>query len=212
MKIKAVIPIFLAAAAIALAAQTDAEIPQQEPVEVERPLIAGATAELVPDLPEMTTQVVESPTQVAEAAASELAQPVEQVVEQPLVESSEESIEQPAVAISEDELTMLAACVQAEAGNQGEQGMRYVCDVILNRMDSEDYPDTITGVVTQKGQFAVWPKAIYRHMPPDEEVKELCLEEMENRCNSEIIMFRTGHFHTWGTPQFQYKAHYFSSK
>lgn len=212
MKIKAVIPIFLAAAAIALAAQTDAEIPQQEPVEVERPLIAGATAELVPDLPEMTTQVVESPTQVAEAAASELAQPVEQVVEQPLVESSEESIEQPAVAISEDELTMLAACVQAEAGNQGEQGMRYVCDVILNRVDSDTYPDTITEVITQHGQFAVWPKGIQKQLPPWPETVKLCKDELRSRSNYQVIMFRTGHFHPWGTPLFQYKDHYFSAE
>ena len=206
MKKRIALAVILSAAAIALAAQTDAETPQQEQVEVEKPLVAGATAVLIPDL--STTYVYENPTSVVEA--EEVAQPVEHVVEQVPDESEKNYLS--GNFISDKELTLLAAGVQAEAGNQGEQGMRYVCDVILNRVDSEDYPDTITGVVTQKGQFAVWPKAIYRHMPPDEEVKELCHEEMENRCNSEIIMFRTGHFHTWGTPLFQYKAHYFSSK
>lgn len=78
MKKRIALAVILSAAAIALAAQTDAETPQQEQVEVEKPLVAGATAVLIPDL--STTYVYENPTSVVEA--EEVAQPVEQVVEQ----------------------------------------------------------------------------------------------------------------------------------
>ena len=38
-----------------------------------------------------------------------------------------------------DSLELLALCVEAEAGNQGLIGKKYVCDVILNRVDDEDF-------------------------------------------------------------------------
>lgn len=206
MKKRIALAVILSAAAIALAAQTDTETPQQEKVEVEKPLVAGATAVLIPDL--STTYVYENPTSVVEA--EEVAQPVEQVVEQPLDKSEKNNLS--GNFISDEELTLLAACVQAEAGNQGEQGMRYVCDVILNRVDSDTYPDTITEVITQKGQFAVWPKGIQKQLPPWPETITLCEDELRSRSNYQAIMFRTGHFHPWGTPLFQYKDHYFSAE
>ena len=42
-----------------------------------------------------------------------------------------------------DSLELLAICVQAEAGNQPLIGRRMVADVILNRVDDPDWPDTI---------------------------------------------------------------------
>lgn len=48
-----------------------------------------------------------------------------------------------------DSLELLAMCVEAEAGNQGLIGKRYVVDVILNRVDDEDYPDNIVDVIMQ---------------------------------------------------------------
>ena len=50
---------------------------------------------------------------------------------------------------------MLAQLVQAEAGNQPLTGMRFVVDVVLNRVDDERFPNTIEGVIYQKGQFSV---------------------------------------------------------
>ena len=48
-------------------------------------------------------------------------------------------------------------CVFAEAGNQGYIGMRKVEAVIINRTDSELFPDTIEGVCKQKYQFSSYP-------------------------------------------------------
>lgn len=113
--------------------------------------------------------------------------------------------------VPEEELDISARCVMAEAGDQGE-GIKYVVDVILNRVDSPDWPDTITGVITQKGQFSsYWDGGMQRHKPT-KEVYEWIEKEYANRSDYNIIYFRTGHYHSWGTPAFKYKDHYFSSK
>ena len=69
-----------------------------------------------------------------------------------------------------DSLEMLAKCVQAEAGNQGLLGKRLVVDVILNRVDSDRFPNTIEGVITQSGQFAVYPYMLNKAVPDDETI------------------------------------------
>lgn len=52
-----------------------------------------------------------------------------------------------------DELELMAICVEAEAGNQDLIGKRMVADVILNRVDDPDFPDSITEVISQKYAF-----------------------------------------------------------
>lgn len=49
------------------------------------------------------------------------------------------------------ELMQIAWC---EAGNQGIDGQRYVMSVVLNRAESEEFPNTIHEVIHQEGQFA----------------------------------------------------------
>lgn len=56
--------------------------------------------------------------------------------------------------ISQDELDLFAALVYAEAGDQGHYGMRLVADVVLNRVDSPAWPNSIAGVIWQSGQFS----------------------------------------------------------
>ena len=68
--------------------------------------------------------------------------------------NAEEWVEPWVCPISQSDLDLLAAIVYAEAGDQGHYGMRLVCDVILNRVDSPAWPDTIPGVVYQTNQFS----------------------------------------------------------
>ena len=49
------------------------------------------------------------------------------------------------------ELMKIAFC---EAGNQGIEGQRFVMSVIINRVNSPDWPDTIHEVIYQPCQFA----------------------------------------------------------
>lgn len=51
---------------------------------------------------------------------------------------------------------ILAKTLEAEAGNQGPLGMLSVGSVIMNRLMSPRYSDTLHGVILQPGQFSVW--------------------------------------------------------
>lgn len=64
-----------------------------------------------------------------------------------------ETVQGEAMSASVDETTLLAAVVQMEAGGQGYDGMLAVASVVMNRVNSGKYPNTITGVIYQKGQF-----------------------------------------------------------
>ena len=68
----------------------------------------------------------------------------------PFVIATEDSDEQIAEEIYLGELELLAQLVEAEAGNQPFEGKCLVADVILNRVESPDFPDTISEVIFQK--------------------------------------------------------------
>lgn len=106
---------------------------------------------------------------------------------------------------------LLAKCVMAEAGGEGETGMRLVTACILNQLDDPDFPDTIQGVISLKGNFASYPYAI-RKAEPTDECYEAIKKEVSNRSNYEIKFFRTDHYHGFGTPELRHGAHYFSKE
>jgi spore germination cell wall hydrolase CwlJ-like protein len=46
--------------------------------------------------------------------------------------------------------------IAGEAGNQGAAGQAAVAHVIMNRVNSNNYPNTPSGVVMQPGEFSMW--------------------------------------------------------
>jgi spore germination cell wall hydrolase CwlJ-like protein len=54
---------------------------------------------------------------------------------------------------SDQESECLAKTLYFEARGESEEGIYAVADVVLNRKLDKKYPDTICGVVNQKGQF-----------------------------------------------------------
>lgn len=111
--------------------------------------------------------------------------------------------------ITDDERTFIAYCVEAEAGNQGLEGKQLVVDVILNRVESSDFPDTVYDVITQKNAFSVWKSGALMKAVPTEETFEAIDSEIKERTNSEIVYFNSiGYMH--GTPWKKVGAHYFS--
>lgn len=125
-------------------------------------------------------------------------------------------------AVSEDELTeelyydqleLLAICVQAEAGNQPLIGRRMVADVILNRVDDPDFPDTIAGVITQRNQFtSYWDGNMARVREPDKLTIRAVQLEIRQRSYPGLIYFQTGSYSRYGTPWRKVGDHYFSTK
>ena len=70
----------------------------------------------------------------------------------------------------EQEIENLYKIVMAESGNQGSYGQQLVTSVVINRMQSEKYPNTITGVITQKHQFSPVSNGTFYSAVPTQEV------------------------------------------
>jgi hypothetical protein len=83
-----------------------------------------------------------------------------QLSETPEVEVYEveiEAIEETKVeedVINEEDLRYMASIIYAEAGNQCEAGQRAVGIVVMNRVYSDLFADTVYDVIYQKGQFS----------------------------------------------------------
>lgn len=58
-----------------------------------------------------------------------------------------------AVEAGTDDLTLLAAIIECEAGGESYDCQLAVGAAIINRVKSSSYPNTISGVIYQKGQF-----------------------------------------------------------
>ena len=134
-----------------------------------------------------------------------------QIVEELEVIEEPETIE--GLGITQDELELMALCVEAEAGNQELDGKRMVADVILNRVDDPDFPDTIEGVITQPYHFSsYWDGGMERAGEPSEETIRAVEMELEERGWPGLLYFTAGNWPEYGTPWRKVGDHYFNTK
>lgn len=96
---------------------------------------------------------VEEEAEAARKAAEEKARAEAAEAEARAKSVPVETVQGEAMAATVDETTLLAAVVQMEAGGQGYEGMLAVASVVMNRVNSGRYPNTITEVIYQRGQF-----------------------------------------------------------
>lgn len=64
-----------------------------------------------------------------------------------------QTVQKESVAASVDEVTLLAALIQCEAGNESYEGQLAVGAVVMNRVRSGRYPGSVSGVIYDAGQF-----------------------------------------------------------
>ncbi|MBU8907664.1 cell wall hydrolase [Desertibacillus haloalkaliphilus] len=114
-------------------------------------------------------------------------------VQQPRPEVKSSSIEVKADTndhdLTEEELDLLARIVRAEAQTEPFEGKVAVADVVLNRVESSEFPDTIEEVIYEPRQFEpVMNGQVYK--PADEESMEAVEEALTNdRDMSEDSLF-----------------------
>ena len=110
------------------------------------------------------------------------------------------------------ELELLAAVVEAEAGNQDMTGKRLVVDVVLNRVDSPLFPNTITEVLEQPGQFStMWNGAVEEagwHMQEDD-YTAVMMEVTGVRLDYDIYYFTAGEYNASCRPAYIHGDHFF---
>ena len=161
---------------------------------------------------EVTEDMIEEPV-VEEVKVEVETKEEPKVVEKPKAEVKKETKkeESKSVELSLSDVDLIALVVMAEAEGEPTEGKRLVVDVILNRVDSGKFPNSVKGVIYQKGQFeAMWNGRVDRCEVRDD-IRKLVEEEMSSRTNSRVLYFRTNHYHNFGTPELSVGNHYFSS-
>lgn len=77
--------------------------------------------------------------------------------------------------------TALQKIALAEAEGADIDTMAYIMQTVLNRVSSDDFPDTVEGVISQKGQFSTYPERYNKAEPNEKSEKALLrLCEIEN--------------------------------
>lgn len=128
-----------------------------------------------------------------------------------LIQEETTESEEAEVALSDEDIALIALVTMAEAEGESEEGKRLVIDTILNRMDSEYFPDTAYDVIYQKSQFSsMWNGRVERCEVRDD-ICQLVREELKSRTNYDVMFFTAGDYGKYGVPMFQVGNHYFSS-
>lgn len=113
--------------------------------------------------------------------------------------------------LTDEEVELIALVTVAEAEGESEEGLRLVIDSILNRVDSEYFPDTVYDVVYQPKHYTVMWNGRAERCSVDDDICELVREEAEDRTDSDVIFFREDRYSDYGVPMFKVGCHYFSS-
>lgn len=90
--------------------------------------------------------IEEEQAELARIAEEEAAKKAAQVTEVTTVQNA-------AVEATVDDVTLLAAIIQCEAGNEVYEGQLAVGAIVMNRVRSGGYPSTVHDVIYQKSQF-----------------------------------------------------------
>lgn len=116
--------------------------------------------------------------------------------------------------ISIDDANKLMKIAQAEAGTEGVYGQFLVMCVILNRLNSDDYPNSIGEIISQKNQFETYSKGVYQDAEPtvDSHLALALLEKnidtdlsiigFETKANGESLLQYFDYSYTYGNHNF----------
>ena len=120
--------------------------------------------------------------------------------------------------LTDAEFEYLCKCVESEAGDQDYLGRCYVADVILNRIESDGFPNNVVDVINQKHfkngkwhwQFEVVKNDRINSVKVTDETRKAVQEELIERKNKEMLFFCAyDWFRGWAEYMFKHDGHYF---
>ena len=154
----------------------------------------------------MAPEVIYTP----ETEAIMVIPPVETVKETEPEKSMEES-----VTLSKDDSYLLCKIAMAEAEGEGVKGKALVMQVVLNRVQSAEFPDTVQGVIYQKNQFSPVRNGRFDAVEPDAECYEALRLIREDHWDEsqDALYFESKSASKWHRDHleflFRYGNHYF---
>ena len=93
------------------------------------------------------------------------------------------------ISLNKKDYKCLLKIVEAEAGVCDQKGKILVANVVLNRMNSRYFPDTVTEVVYQKNQFSPVSNGTIDQVEISEETKEAVSRALSGTDYSEGALF-----------------------
>ena len=99
-----------------------------------------------------------------------------------------------ATSASDSDVIMLAATIQAESDNQSYEGKLAVGSVIMNRVKSSKFPNSISGVITQAKQFASYSSGMVTAIMakgPNDTCMSVAKEVIAGKRNGNWLFFMT---------------------
>ncbi len=108
--------------------------------------------------------------------------------------SGSSSTQKSSIAASTDDVTLLAALIQCEAGNQSKAGKLAVGAVVCNRIRSSKYPNSLYKVIFQSGQFGPAKSGKLERLLASGNIKSSCIEAAERALAGEDNVDGALHF------------------
>ena len=162
-------------------------------------------------------------------------EPIEVILSEEAIESKLESIlraeeEQPIqvypidiypcvwgeISLSLADFELLCITVWCESGNQDLYTQTLVAKTLLNRIASDLFPDNLTDVVYQKGQYSVtqwqgFPDAFKDKVT--EQAERACFEAITtDNAPYDLYYFRNDYYHKGGIPYYNNGVLYFTTQ
>ena len=131
---------------------------QTETIQTDMLLAAAAQTQLqTAQAQAAQAQAAQLQLQAAQAAALAAAQEQQKAAAEAAQAAQKAAMEEAVLAqkgVSRQEYELLAALIQCEAGGESYIGQVAVGNVVMNRVESEQHPDTISEVIYAAGQFS----------------------------------------------------------
>ena len=91
----------------------------------------------------------------------------------------------------------LATAIYHEANAESVKGQIAVANVIMNRVKSKDFPNSVCGVISQKGQFSWYNKTKHKYNDKTVAVAEKVLAKRVNDVTNGSLFFHSGKNPYW---------------
>ena len=125
------------------------------------------------------------------------------------------TLSHPVIELPIEDAQLLMQVAEAESGNQGEDGMWLVMSVVINRMEGDDFPETIEGVVYQEGQFATVKNGAIDRVEISNECHMALARIEKGEVAKNIVAFEnkgSSYLDKYFSSAFEYKDHRFYTR
>ena len=124
---------------------------------------------------------------------------------------------EPETTLEFSEIDLMAKVLWCEARGEDFIGERLIADEILNRYYSDNFPNTISEVIYQVGQYSDFDteaeaQEYFSWITYSDRELAAVYCELEKRIDTQVFYHRTGDYHKFGTRLYQHGNHYFSGE